>query len=173
MLGLLLKRYAPHDTYTVWKVGDAVRIDGTLRGLDQTKASIIPEWRRGPFSVVWRDAACTMRSSDGGGGGEDGCGGCSTSEGLASSTSATASPGLSSARTAASAQPGPPRPSLLAVPETAPSAGTPHSKAVTWLIDRDRNSFVDLTAEKKQRRRSIEDEVWMNNCLGGPKVGVW
>ncbi|KAF8072507.1 ankrd13c [Scenedesmus sp. PABB004] len=49
-LGLLLRRYAPHDTYTVWKVGSRLRVDGSLMGVD-TK-SLVPEWKRGHFSIV-------------------------------------------------------------------------------------------------------------------------
>eukprot|EP00775_Hariotina_reticulata_P002921 gene2921-3208_t len=50
-LGLLLRRYAPHDTYTIWKAGDRLRVDGTLMGLD-TK-NIMPQWKRGHFSLIW------------------------------------------------------------------------------------------------------------------------
>lgn len=49
-LGVLLRRYAPHDTYTIWKVGDKLRVDGSLMGLD-TK-SVVPEWKRGHFSLI-------------------------------------------------------------------------------------------------------------------------
>lgn len=49
-LGLLLRKYAPHDTYTIWKVGNKLRVDGSLMGID-TK-SLVPEWKRGHFSLV-------------------------------------------------------------------------------------------------------------------------
>jgi hypothetical protein len=50
-LSMLLRRYAPHDTYTVWKVGDRLRVDGSLMGLD-TSSNMIPEWKRGHFSLI-------------------------------------------------------------------------------------------------------------------------
>lgn len=34
IFGILLRRYAPHDTYTVWKRGTKMRIDGTLMGIE-------------------------------------------------------------------------------------------------------------------------------------------
>ena len=34
LLDLLVARYAPSDTYTVWKRGERLRIDGTLLGVD-------------------------------------------------------------------------------------------------------------------------------------------
>ncbi|KAF6263147.1 GPCR-chaperone-domain-containing protein [Scenedesmus sp. NREL 46B-D3] len=49
-LGMLLRRYAPHDTYTVWKVGDRLRVDGSLMGIDTKK--MMPEWKRGHFSLI-------------------------------------------------------------------------------------------------------------------------
>lgn len=50
LFGLLLKRYAPSDTYIMWKRGLRLRIDGSLRGLDPASRSVLPKWRRGPFS---------------------------------------------------------------------------------------------------------------------------
>jgi hypothetical protein len=47
---MLLRKYAPHDTYTIWKVGDKLRVDGSLMGID-TK-SLVPEWKRGHFSLI-------------------------------------------------------------------------------------------------------------------------
>lgn len=47
---MLLRKYAPHDTYTIWKVGDKLRVDGSLLGVD-TK-SLVPEWKRGHFSLI-------------------------------------------------------------------------------------------------------------------------
>ena len=34
LLGPLLRRYAPSDVYTIWKHGEKIRIDGTLRAAD-------------------------------------------------------------------------------------------------------------------------------------------
>ena len=34
LLGPLLRRYAPSDVYTIWKCGEKIRIDGTLRAAD-------------------------------------------------------------------------------------------------------------------------------------------
>lgn len=53
----LLRRFAPHDTYTVTKRGACLRIDGTLKGLiDEHGAeapSLIPQWDRGAFSLLF------------------------------------------------------------------------------------------------------------------------
>lgn len=51
-LGLLLRRYAPHDTLTIWKVGRMLRMDGSLMGLDTKSPSLIPQWKRGHYSLV-------------------------------------------------------------------------------------------------------------------------
>ena len=51
LLGLLVARYAPSDTYTVWKRGERLRIDGTLLGVDVGERAI-PSWRRGKFSLL-------------------------------------------------------------------------------------------------------------------------
>ena len=52
LFGLLLKRYAPDDTYLMWKSGLRLRIDGTLRGLDPKSTALLPHWKRGPFSLL-------------------------------------------------------------------------------------------------------------------------
>lgn len=52
-LGMLIKRYAPHDTYTLWKKGATIRVDGTLMGVDRDSKNIIPEWKRGHFSLIY------------------------------------------------------------------------------------------------------------------------
>lgn len=71
ILSLLLKQFAPTDTYRITKRGTCLRIDGTLRGLDEgpdgilgdgsfetgsgdTGGSLIPKWKHGPFSIVCR-----------------------------------------------------------------------------------------------------------------------
>ncbi|KAL4448118.1 hypothetical protein ABPG75_005337 [Micractinium tetrahymenae] len=52
LFGLLLRHYAPDDTYTVYKVGNLLRVDGTLMGLDDRSRSFIPRWKRGRFSLL-------------------------------------------------------------------------------------------------------------------------
>ena len=105
VLGPLLRAVAPHDTYRVWKVGSAVRIDGSLRGLDGPGSGgsgggggALPSWRRGPFSLVWH-APRRVASADG------------------ADTDTTELP------------------------------------ATAWLIDRDRNSYVDLAEERRAALR--------------------
>ncbi|PSC68048.1 Ankyrin repeat domain-containing 13C [Micractinium conductrix] len=52
LFGLLLRHYAPDDTYTVCKVGKRLRVEGTLMGLDSRSRSLIPRWKRGHFSLL-------------------------------------------------------------------------------------------------------------------------
>lgn len=52
VFGLLLRHFAPDDTYTVTKLGTRLRIDGSLMGLDRSVRSVIPRWRRGKFSLL-------------------------------------------------------------------------------------------------------------------------
>ncbi|PRW33819.1 Ankyrin repeat domain-containing 13C isoform B [Chlorella sorokiniana] len=52
LFGLLLKHYAPSDTYKIWKVGNLLRVDGTLMGIDDKKRTLIPRWKRGHFSLL-------------------------------------------------------------------------------------------------------------------------
>ena len=65
IFSILLKKFAPSDTYRITKVGTYIRVDGTLRGLDEEMAGeetsgdvgrggIIPKWKRGPFSIIIR-----------------------------------------------------------------------------------------------------------------------
>lgn len=56
MFGYLLRRYAPSDTYEVWKLGNAVRVDGTLMGVEDNSKSLLPEWKRGQFSLLFHSA---------------------------------------------------------------------------------------------------------------------
>jgi len=49
LFGIILRRYAPCDTYSLTKVGHALRIDGSLRGVDHTSHSALPQWKHGPF----------------------------------------------------------------------------------------------------------------------------
>eukprot|EP00887_Chlorella_sp_A99_P007474 scaffold2.g7474.t1 len=52
LFGLLLRRYAPDDTYQIWKAGTRLRMDGSLMGLDDKSRSLIPQWKRGSFSLL-------------------------------------------------------------------------------------------------------------------------
>ncbi|CAG9460116.1 unnamed protein product [Pedinophyceae sp. YPF-701] len=52
IFGLILRKVAPSDTYTIYKSGHYIRIDGNLRGIDKRSSGIIPRWKRGPFSVL-------------------------------------------------------------------------------------------------------------------------
>lgn len=61
-VGLLLRRYAPHDTYTIWKQGSQIRVDGSLMGVREGGQSLLPEWKNGHFSLLY----------NGEGGGENG-----------------------------------------------------------------------------------------------------
>ena len=52
MVGALVRRFAPDDTYTITKVGSRLRVDGTLMGLDRSSHGIVPRWNRGSFSLL-------------------------------------------------------------------------------------------------------------------------
>ncbi|KAG2484521.1 hypothetical protein HYH03_016661 [Edaphochlamys debaryana] len=52
-VGALVRRYAPHDTYTLWKKGGLIRVDGTLMGVDEDGQSMMPNWKRGHFSLLY------------------------------------------------------------------------------------------------------------------------
>ena len=42
-----------HVCRSLWQVGNCLRIDGTLMGVDDTKQrSFIPRWKRGHFSLL-------------------------------------------------------------------------------------------------------------------------
>ena len=62
LFGWLLKKYAPSDTYIMFKVGSRLRIDGSLRGIDPNSSSLLPAWKRGPFSLLV-DASTTPVSA--------------------------------------------------------------------------------------------------------------
>ncbi|DBA81584.1 TPA: hypothetical protein ACH3X1_007353 [Trebouxia sp. C0004] len=53
VFGLLLRKYAPSDTYQVWKHDTRMRVDGTLMGMDEDVKKMIPQWRRGHFSMLF------------------------------------------------------------------------------------------------------------------------
>ncbi|BDA42329.1 Ankyrin repeat domain-containing protein 13B [Coccomyxa sp. Obi] len=61
LFGLILRRYAPHDTYEVWKKGTYMRVDGSLQGVDDKAGTLIPTWKRGHFSLLF-DGAQTPAS---------------------------------------------------------------------------------------------------------------
>ncbi|GAX85185.1 hypothetical protein CEUSTIGMA_g12603.t1 [Chlamydomonas eustigma] len=52
-LGLLIRRLAPHDTYTIWKKGSCIRIDGSLMGMKESGTSGLPDWKKGRFSLLY------------------------------------------------------------------------------------------------------------------------
>ncbi|GLI68183.1 hypothetical protein VaNZ11_012527 [Volvox africanus] len=52
-VGALVRRYAPHDTYTLWKKGGFIRVDGSLMGIDVENANVVPTWKRGHFSLLY------------------------------------------------------------------------------------------------------------------------
>ena len=49
------------------QVGDRLRVDGTLMGIDTKAASLIPEWKRGHFSLVMDGSASATGASGSGG----------------------------------------------------------------------------------------------------------
>jgi len=57
IFGPFIRHYAPHDTYDIWKLGDRLRVDGTLMGIDGESKGIIPEWKRGRFSLLFHPLA--------------------------------------------------------------------------------------------------------------------
>lgn len=42
----------------VWKSGTKMRMDGSLMGLDDKRTSLLPQWKRGHFSLLF-DGATT------------------------------------------------------------------------------------------------------------------
>ena len=62
VFGPVLRAYAPSDTYDICKRGVCVRVDGTLRGADEERnelgepKSLLPKWKRGAFSMLFRGA---------------------------------------------------------------------------------------------------------------------
>jgi hypothetical protein len=51
-LGSMLHKLLPRDTYTLYKSGARVRIDGHLKGMKEDSGSFLPEWKYGSFSFV-------------------------------------------------------------------------------------------------------------------------
>ncbi len=62
LFGWLLKKYAPSDTYLMFKVGSRLRIDGSLRGIDPNSNALLPKWKHGSFSLLV-DASTTPVSA--------------------------------------------------------------------------------------------------------------
>ena len=52
LLGVLIGKYLPHDTYTVYKMGSHLRVDGALKGVKPDAASMLPQWKYGAFSLI-------------------------------------------------------------------------------------------------------------------------
>lgn len=53
VLGVVLRKWAPHDTYKIWKRGAQIRVDGTLLGMERHSSGLLPEWKRGSFSLLF------------------------------------------------------------------------------------------------------------------------
>eukprot|EP00210_Caulerpa_lentillifera_P000558 g539.t1 len=53
VIGYLLRKFAPHDTYKIYKTGCKIRVDGNLMGIAKNSKALIPEWRRGKFSLLF------------------------------------------------------------------------------------------------------------------------
>ena len=60
VFGPVVRAYAPSDTYDISKKGVNVRVDGTLRGIDEERdehgnsKNMLPKWKRGKFSVLFQ-----------------------------------------------------------------------------------------------------------------------
>ena len=64
VFGPIIRAYAPQDTYEITKRGTQLRIDGTLKGMedpDENGGGILPRWRRGRFSLVFEGKAGDSR----------------------------------------------------------------------------------------------------------------
>lgn len=48
----------PCDGVQVWKKGTRLRVDGTLKGVEENAKSMLPQWKRGHFSILF-DGATT------------------------------------------------------------------------------------------------------------------
>eukprot|EP00898_Chlorokybus_atmophyticus_P000429 jgi/Chlat1/1387/Chrsp12S01965 len=53
LFGKLIQKFAPHDVYSITKQGTSLRVDGTLMGINEKSASLVPEWKRGHFSLLF------------------------------------------------------------------------------------------------------------------------
>ena len=52
VLGPLLSKSLPKDTYTVWKRGSLLRVDGHMKGLNEDTKTMLPQWKYGHFSIL-------------------------------------------------------------------------------------------------------------------------
>lgn len=52
VLGPVFGRYFPKDTYTVYKLGGLLRIDGALKGVKDDAKTMLPNWKYGQFSIL-------------------------------------------------------------------------------------------------------------------------
>jgi hypothetical protein len=61
-LGSVLHKLLPRDTYTLYKSGTRVRIDGHLKGMREDATTFLPEWKYGSFSIIADTSnACSMK----------------------------------------------------------------------------------------------------------------
>jgi hypothetical protein len=51
-LGSMLHKLLPRDTYTLFKSGARVRIDGHLKGMKENSGTFLPELKYGSFSII-------------------------------------------------------------------------------------------------------------------------
>jgi hypothetical protein len=52
VLGAVLHKHLPRDTYTVYKSGGRLRIDGHLKGINDEASGLLPSWKFGHFSFL-------------------------------------------------------------------------------------------------------------------------
>jgi hypothetical protein len=64
LLGLIMRKAWPSDTYHIWKCGNRLRIDGALTGLDTDSHSLIPKWKFGHFSILLAPPVETPLAAD-------------------------------------------------------------------------------------------------------------
>lgn len=48
----MLGKHLPRDTYTVYKRGGCLRVDGHLKGMNEDAKTLLPSWKYGHFSVM-------------------------------------------------------------------------------------------------------------------------
>eukprot|EP00892_Ulva_mutabilis_P007107 jgi/Ulvmu1/4769/UM020_0054.1 len=56
ILGAVLNKHLPRDTYTVWKLGSRLRVDGHLKGMREDSKTLLPHWKYGHFSILLNTA---------------------------------------------------------------------------------------------------------------------
>ena len=52
VLGAVLHKHLPRDTYTVYKRGCRVRVDGHMKGMHEDSGTLLPCWKYGHFSLL-------------------------------------------------------------------------------------------------------------------------